>query len=221
VSLREAASARTAVPSDAQAEPTERKPASRRGRWVPWFLGAALLAAVIVAATHLSEERAFVRIAQQAAPWWLAVAALLQAGTYAAQGGIWRRVAGAAGCPLSRATAFELSLAKLFTDQALPSGGLSSSILIAKALERRRIRAGAVEASVLIDITSYHLAYVCALLGALAILTWGGHGNAFVITLAVLFLLFSFGLSAAVLALSGRRHERLASVLHRFSPGQT
>lgn len=182
-------------------------------RWLSWLLGAALLAAVVVAALHFSEERAFVRLAERAEPVWLVVAVLLQAGTYLAQGGIWRRVGAAAGYQLSRKTAFELGLAKLFADQALPSAGVSSSILIAKALEQRQVPSAAVKASVLINIASYHLAYVVALTGALAIVAWRGHTNTLVVVTAALFLLFSLGLSAAVLALSGQRHERLAGTL--------
>ena len=162
-------------------EGAERRWTSRVTRWLSWLLGAALLAAVIAAALHFSEERAFVRLAQQAAPWWLAVAGLLQAATYVAQGGIWRLVGEATGAPLSRRTAFELSLAKLFADQALPSAGLSSSVLIAKALEQRHLPTAAVKASVLINVASYHLAYVIALVGALGIMAWRGQANALVV----------------------------------------
>ena len=184
---------------------------SHGARWLSWLLGAAMLVAVVAAALHFSEERAFVRLAEGAEPWWLVVAVLLQAGTYFAQGAIWRRVGDAAGAHLSRKTAFELSLAKLFADQALPSAGLSSSILIAKALEQRHVPPPAVKAAVLINIASYHLAYVVALAGALVIVARHEQANALVVVTAVAFLLFSLGLSTAVLALSGHRHERLAN----------
>ena len=196
---------------------TDRKSPHGTGR-LSWFLGAALLAAVVAAALHFSEERAFVRLAERAEPLWLVVALLLQAGTYVAQGAIWRRVGAAAGYQLTRKTAFGLGLAKLFADQALPSAGVSSSILIAKALEQRQVPPAAVKASVLINIASYHLAYVMALTGALAIVAWRGHTNTLVVVTAVLFLLFSLGLSTAVLVLSGHRHERLAGTLGR-GPG--
>jgi Mg2+-importing ATPase len=140
--------------------------------WLSWMLGGALLVAVVAAALHFSEERAFVRVAQEAKPWWLLVAVVLQAGTYIAQAGVWRLAAQATRHPLSRRTAVELSLAKLFADQALPSAGLSSSILIAKAFEQRQFSPASVQAAVLINIASYHLAYVIALAGAVAILAW-------------------------------------------------
>jgi hypothetical protein len=60
---------------------------TERVAWLSWILSGALLVAGIAAAFHFSEERAFVRVAQDAKPWWLAVAVLLQAGTYS----VWRR----------------------------------------------------------------------------------------------------------------------------------
>jgi len=174
--------------------------------WLSWLLGTAVLGAVVAAALHVSDHRAFVEVAERAQPRWLVAATLLQAGTYLAQGWIWRLVGAAANCRLSRKAALELAFAKLFTDQALPSAGLSSSIFIAKALEQRQLPTSAVRAAVLVNIASYHFAYVAALVAALAMLQGRGNANAFVIGTALLFLLFSLGLSVAVLALSGQRH---------------
>ncbi|MEQ1871198.1 MAG: lysylphosphatidylglycerol synthase transmembrane domain-containing protein, partial [Vicinamibacterales bacterium] len=98
--------------------------------------------------------------------------------------------------------------AKLFTDQALPSAGLSSSFLIAGALERRHLPPAAVKASVLVNIASYHLAYAMALLCALVMLQRRGGVNALVIASGLLFLLFSLGLSVAVLVLPGQHRRR-------------
>jgi uncharacterized protein (TIRG00374 family) len=179
----------------------------RATRWLSWLLGASLLGAVVAAALHAAEGEAFVRLAERAEPWWLALALALQAGTYVAQGRIWLLVGTAAGHTLPRRDAFELALAKLFADQALPSAGLSSSILVAKALEQRQLPAIAVNASVLVNIVSYHLAYAAALLAALLLLIGRGNTNAIVMATAAAFLLFSLGLSLAILALSGHRHE--------------
>jgi uncharacterized membrane protein YbhN (UPF0104 family) len=59
-------------------------------RWFSWVVGLAMLAAVIIAARHFSEERALVRITERSQPWWLAIAVVVQAGTYLAQGETWR-----------------------------------------------------------------------------------------------------------------------------------
>ena len=181
-----------------------------------WLLGAALLAAVVVAAVHYTDQRAFFRLLRDAEPWWVAVAVLLQATTYLAQGGIWRRVASACGYPLGRGPAFDLSLAKLFADQAIPSAGLSSSILVAKALEQRQVPSPAVKASVLVDIVSYHLAYAIALSAALAIVVARGQSNVAIVIASVLVLAVCMGLSAGVLALVGRSRERLAAAVQKI-----
>ncbi|HEY1304280.1 MAG TPA: magnesium-translocating P-type ATPase [Vicinamibacterales bacterium] len=195
----------------------ESQPAlSPRLNWFTWVLGAGLLSAVIASVIHFSEDQAFVRLAQRAEPWWLAAAVALQAGTYATQGAIWRRVAERTGRTLSRWAAFELGLAKLFADQALPSAGLSSSILIAKALEQRTLPAPVVNASVLINLTSYHLAYVIALVGAIAIIARRGESNVVVLGVSALFLTLSIGVSATALTLAGRRPERVPTrIQHR------
>ena len=191
--------------------------ASRHGvNWMAWLLGIGLLVAVIAGAVRFSEDQSFLRLAERAAPWWLAVAVLFQISTYVAQGGIWRRVARACGSRLTRWTAFQLSLAKVFVDQALPSGGLSSSVLIAKALEQRELPAPAVKASVLVNITSYQVAYVIALLVAVVIAAVRGEINPVITTAAALFLLFSAALSGGVLTLVGQRHDRLAERLSRI-----
>jgi Mg2+-importing ATPase len=57
-------------------------------RAVGWLFGAALLAAVIAAALHFSDGAGFVRMAEQAEPWWLGLAVALQLGTYLSQGEI-------------------------------------------------------------------------------------------------------------------------------------
>jgi P-type Mg2+ transporter len=181
-----------------------------------WLLGSALLATVVAAAIRFSEERAFARLAERAEPWWLILAAILQFGTYLAQGAILRRVSHAAGHRLSRKTVFKLSLAKLFADQALPSRGLSSNILIAKVLEQRGLPSTAAKASVLINIVSYHVSNVVALSGALAIVVWRIEASTLVLLPAALFLVFSLALSAAVLTFAGQPHEWRTGKLHRF-----
>jgi Mg2+-importing ATPase len=191
---------------------------SRATQWLSWLLGTAVFGSVIAAALHFSEERAFVRLAERAQPWWLGAAAVLQAGTYVAQGRIWRLVGAAADYRVSRWAALELAFAKLFTDQALPSAGLSSSVFIAKALERWQLPSTAIKAAVLVNITSYHLAYVAALVGALVMMQRRGDTNALVIVTAVLFLLFSLGLSVMLLALSGHRYSHYTGRLRKI-PG--
>ena len=100
-----------------------------------------MLATVIITAIHFSEERELAHIAERAQPWWLAIAIVLQALTYLAQGETWRVVTRAAGVAVPLRVAFKLSLAKLFIDQALPSAGISGTVVVARHLSSAAFRA--------------------------------------------------------------------------------
>ncbi|GJI90929.1 lysylphosphatidylglycerol synthase transmembrane domain-containing protein [Duganella hordei] len=177
----------------------------RAAAWMSWVLGVAMLAAVIVAALHFSEQRQMVDIAQRAQPWWLAVALALQAATYAAQGETWRLVMRAGGVRLPAMLGFEFSLAKLFVDQALPSAGLSGTLLVAGAFERRGVPRPVVMAAMIVGTVAYYGAYVGALLVALAVTAAGARLTPVMVAVAGLLAAFSGVLITAVLALSGRR----------------
>jgi Mg2+-importing ATPase len=131
--------------------------------WLAWLVSLASLAAVVVGAVHFSEERAFMQLLERAEPWWLGWALLLQCGTYVAQGEAWLVVTRAARTDVPRRFAYELSLVKLFVDQALPSGGISGTVVVADALAKRGIPRNVVMASVVVDIVSYYAVYVLAL----------------------------------------------------------
>src|SRR4029078_3037433 len=137
--------------------------------WVSWMIGAAILVAVVLAAVNVSEGREFVRVAEGATTWWLLLAVCLQGATYLAQGEIFRRVPRVSGYRLPMTAAYELSLAKLFIDQTIPSAGIGSTVVVAKALERRGVPRAVVAASMVINIASYHAAYVVCLGVALGV----------------------------------------------------
>jgi Mg2+-importing ATPase len=181
-------------------------PNARRAiRWFSWIFGFAMLAAVIIAALHFSEERELVRIAERAQAWWVTIAIVLQAGTYLAQGETWRVVTRAARVAVPSSVAFKLSLAKLFIDQALPSAGISGTLVVARALEQRGVSRAVVMASVVVDSVSYYGAYVLSLALALLITVIGGQASLLILAAALFFVVFSVTLTTAALVLSGRR----------------
>ena len=175
-----------------------------RGGALAWLLGAALLALVVSVVAHFAQGRDFVRLLERAQPWWVAAAFFLQAATYLAQGAVWRRVVVATGGRLSLREAFDLGLAKLFADQAIPSAGLSSAILTAKALQRHRLAPAAVRAAVLVNVISYPIACAVAIAVALAVAQGRGAGPPALTLTATLFLLLSAGFGALLIAGAGR-----------------
>jgi Mg2+-importing ATPase len=194
------------------AEPAVRWPIA----WVSWLFGAVVLATVIYVALHFSEEQALVEMFRQAEPWWALAAVLLQAGTYLSQGEVWRTVLRAGGYHLPLGNAYRLSLAKLFVDQVLPTGGISGATVVARALETTGIPLGVVMASLVMSLVSYYAAYVLSLIAALGITTFGGHSTWLIVALSVLSIVFAMGLSSAVVTLSGRKRGRILAPLYRL-----
>jgi Mg2+-importing ATPase len=177
--------------------------AARFARWVPRIFGLVMLVAVVVAALHFSEHQELLRIAKNSRPWWLGIAILLQAGTYFVQGETWRAITRAADIRVSVWTAFRLSLAKQFIDQAVPSAGISGTMVAAKALEARRIPRGVVMASVVVSTISYHAVYVVGFIVALTIMAIRSRVHPIIVVATSVFALFAAGIAASTLALSG------------------
>jgi uncharacterized protein (TIRG00374 family) len=173
-------------------------------RWLAWAAGAAGLGAVVAVALHFSEGQEFLRIAERAQPWWLLVAVALQAATYLADAQVWRGVTRAAGFSLPLGAVYRLSLAKLFVDQALPSGGISGTVVMARALEQRGTKRPAVMAAVVIDSASYYLTYVVCLAAALIITLVHHQASPLVLISAAAFASFALALTVVILVLAGR-----------------
>ena len=187
-------------------------------RWIPWLFGAALVAAVIVGAYHFSEAREFARLTEQAEPWWFLLALMLQAGTYLAQGQVYRVVARKSGASLNLGAAARLSLMKLFVDQAVPTAGLSGTVVLAEALRKGGMPRPVVAAAIVVDLASFYAAYVLSLAVALAIATARGETSTILVLVTLVFFLFAIGLSVFVLALSGRATRTLPKRVVRFRP---
>lgn len=177
----------------------------RLANWLAWLLGAAVLAAVVAAALHFSEEQEFARLMEQAKPGWLLVAVVAQAATYLAQAEVIRGAPRAAGVALPRGWLYQLSLTKLFLDQALPSAGISSTVVLVKALERRAVPRATAAACAMINIASYHAAYVVTLVVALAITSVLRETKVILLSMSALFIAFALALTAGVVLLAGRR----------------
>jgi uncharacterized protein (TIRG00374 family) len=187
--------------SDSSTEQVE----PRHSRWLSWLLGIAVLFGVVIAARHFSEEQAFVRLAREAKPLWVVAALTLQAATYLAQGEIWRTVGRMAGTHLDVTLVYKLALAKLFFDQAIPSAGLSGSIVVAQVLEKQGASPrSAVLAAAVVNTTSFFISYTTALAAAIMVLSLMGHASVVLVSASVLFIFLSAALVVAMLAFSGR-----------------
>ena len=171
-----------------------------------------------MAVTHFAEERALADQLRHMNPAWLLAAVALQLGTYVCAAGVW-------WCALrERATRSRfvslvpLGLAKLFTDQAVPSAGLSGTLLVVRGLARRGVARGDAMAAMLAGLASFYAAYALAVGVAVVALWRVGELNPFLLALASVLGVIAALVPAAVLGLRGRLAPRLAAASQRL-PG--
>ena len=174
-------------------------------RWISWLFGLAFLAAVVLFATHRNEEKEFARLVAHAQPAFLLLGLLLQVGTYVVDAGIWRQIIVRAGISKPLRSYMGLSLAKLFMDQVVPSGGMSGTVLVVRALDRRGIPRGTSMAAVVVNLVSYYAAYVTALAIALGVVWIHGGLTLFIILPAAIFVPVAAAIPVALVLVSRGR----------------
>jgi Mg2+-importing ATPase len=194
------------------------KTSGRRVKGIVWLVGAALLGAVISAASHFTEERAFARLLDEAQPLWLLVAAVLQVGTYLAEAEVWRGVTAASGKGVSLGRLYRLSVAKLFVDQAIPSGGMSGTLLYVEGLRHAGIARAAALAGVVVATFSYYASYVICLSAAIALASTRTTTSTPIASAAIVFLLVSATISIVVLRQPGRTSRDVLERLESKAP---
>jgi uncharacterized protein (TIRG00374 family) len=174
-------------------------------RWISWFFGLAILATVALFAANLSEEQEFARLVAHAQPAWLLLGVLIQMSSYIADARIWQRVIGRAGISRPLWSYMGLSLAKLFIDQVVPIVGISGTLLVVRALDRRGIPRGTSMAAVVVDLVSYYAAYAAVLAIALGFVWVHGDLTLFIILPAAIFAPVAAGIPAIFVLLSRGR----------------
>jgi uncharacterized protein (TIRG00374 family) len=185
-----------------QLSDSELRPRRRRlGASFGWLSGLLLLAAVVLVATHMGEGREVARLAREANPRWLLVGAALQVLTYVSAAGVWQRALAFRGIEVRLVSLVPLGIAKLFTDQVVPSVGMSGTLLVVRGLERRGISRTAAVAAMLTGLVAYYFGYLAAIAGSIAVL--GHHGELRPITLLPLVALglFAAGVPLAMFVL--------------------
>jgi Mg2+-importing ATPase len=173
-------------------------------RWLSFTIGLALCGAVIAIGLHFAEAEDFVRLAKEARPTLLLLAAAWQVATYGAQAEIWRLVSRATQSRLSFADAWRISLAKQFVDQALPSAGVSGTVFTAEALDARGMSRQAAWTAVAINLISYNVVYIVGLGFAIGLGRLHGRGSSVIIGVAIVFTLLSAALTTLMFFAPGR-----------------
>ncbi len=191
---------------------------SVRHRLRAWFVGLLVLSGLILLVSHFGELGQFVRLVRQAEPSWLILAFLLQLATYLSVATVWYLALRQAGQRHSLLSLVPLGIAKLFSDQAMPSGGMSGMAFFITALSRRGVPAQVCMATLLLSLVSFYGAYLIAVL-ATVLLLYLKHALHVWIMLAVgVFALVAVGIPAGVLWLRSVAERDLPAPLLRI-PG--
>lgn len=204
-----------------KSRPAGKSPASKsvaRRRWPRILLGLALIGGLVVAALHWSDLGKFLRLAEEAQHGWLLVALALQLVTYPAQAEIWRSMARAGGKTLTLWNAVRLSLGKLFVDQALPTGGVTGTLLVSHALEQQGIRPETASASVVVYTIANQAVFVLSLILGLVVAMAQGKVSRIVLLGTAVGALVGGLVTAAMLILSRRRSGGLRRLAEKIPP---
>ncbi len=183
-----------------------------------WATSVLLALLLVIVVAHVGEEEQFAALLRRAQPAWLLVALALQAGTYVCAAGVWQRALARQGVHRSLRDLVPLGVAKLFMDQALPSAGLSGTVLVARALRRRGVPHRTGVAAVLAGLIAFHVAYGIAVAAGLMVLWSSRHLNHFVLSLATAFGAVVVAIPAAIYWMSRHPWEHPPRWLERLSP---
>ena len=191
------------------------KPAWRK--FGTWFAGLLLLSGLIVVVSRFSELRHFVQLVRQAEPAWLFLVVLLQAATYTSVATVWSLALRKVGLRHSVISLIPVGVAKLFSDQAMPSGGMSGTAFFITALNRRGVPPHLCMAIMLLSLVAFYGAYLLAAV-LTVLLLWFYHAiNTWIISVVVAFCLVAVGIPVGALWLRRLGRKPLPPVLLQFS----
>ena len=198
------------------------RPHTARSRWrrlLGWLPAIIALPALVAAVFHYGSLEKFFELARSARPEWLIPALAAQIGTYLFGALSWRQVLTRAGEPRPFRTLFRLSVAKLYTDQVIPTGGVSGTILVVTALTRRGVPGHVAMAALLVSMVSFYGADIAAALVCLGLLWWHHDADLPILGLVSALVLIDVAIPSAVLwAKSRANHDNLPAWVDRL-PG--
>ena len=182
-----------------------------------WVIGAAILVALItLVVSGFTEETEFLELARRAQPWWLSVAVALQVGTYLCAGAVLKFVLARAGNRLPLRDLARLVLAKLFMDHAVPTAGMSGTLLVIRGLQQHGISRPIAISAMIIDNVAYYAAFLLVVGATLAIVWYYHDLNEVLVGLAALIVLLAISIPGALLWITVRPARRIPAWLRRF-----
>jgi glycosyltransferase 2 family protein len=181
-----------------------------------WVFGLLVLAALILIVVHFSDITELTTLVRSARPEWLLLALLAQVGTYLSAGSVLREALKSAGRRVPLRSLAKLGLVKLFADQAIPSVGLSGTILLLRGLARRAIPASMIMSALLVDVISYYGAYLTVVLVGVGFLWVNHQANTTVLAGATIFAAVAIAIPITLLWLRHLGRTSLPRWTRRF-----
>jgi uncharacterized membrane protein YbhN (UPF0104 family) len=170
---------------------------------------------VVALLVHVSELKELGRLLHQIRKIWLIAAALLQSLTYFCAAGVWYVTLKPRRRGLTITSLVLIALAMLFANQAFPTAGLSGSIIVVRALRKRRIPANVAMGALLIGLMTTYIAYLLAVLFSLLLLAHHAVSDGLLLITAI-FAMAAVGIPAAVIwyreSLAPRMRTRLRRI---------
>lgn len=179
-----------------------------------WLIGLVIFSGVVLLVTHLGDIDRFAQLVRQAEPEWLLAGLLLQAATYFSAAMTWRLSLTRLGITYPLLPLVPLGLAKLYLDQALPSGGISGTMFMVSAMSRRGISKEQCISALMVSLAGYYAAYILAALATVFLLGYYRDLNVWVLTITALLCTVAVLIPVGVLRLArlGRTPAFLARV---------
>jgi uncharacterized protein (TIRG00374 family) len=179
--------------------------------------GLLLLAALIGFVFNIGEIERFIELAREAAPSWLVLGVVLQCGTYVCQARAWQYALQSLGLSPGLTTLIPLSIAKLFSDQAMPSAGLSGTAFLIAALRRYGVGSAQALACLVLSLVAHFVSSLLMAIVNLLILAWYHTLNRWIVTVTIIFSLVALLIPLAVLEIRWRS-SAIGTLLARHIP---
>lgn len=192
-------------------------PARARPAAYGWVVGVLVLVALVVAWRGLGEERRFAEVLQNAEPAWLLATAALQIATYLCLARAWSiAIARGGGVPPRTWSLVRLALAELFTDQALPSGGIGGTVLVVRALGRRGVPTAAAGTAVVASLLGLYAAQLVIVAASVVELFARRRFGSFAGGVSIFAFLAAAGLPVVTVSLAAGGLQRLPARIQRL-----
>lgn len=168
-----------------------------------WLFGLALLLGVAAFAAQREQQVQFADLVSRARPEWLLFGVLLQLCTYLAEARIWQLALERAHFVRKLRSYVGIGLAKLFLDHTVPTAGVTGTLLVVHALDRRNVPRGASMAAVVTGLVGHYFAHSIAVVAALHVI-WVRTGfSAYVLAPALAFAGLAVVMPTLLIAASG------------------